>query len=192
MKQAIRDLEARLIRAMYQNLQQQLEDLETHRFQGTMNERKRKRATWIQLLQEIREAAKSIQERGLHMGDSDAECDGDPVIPTYVAIPVASIALPIRQRHRPGTVVLREIWKFQKSTDLLMQKAPFSCLVREILHDFGPYKVQAMAISAFQEAAEAYLVGLFEDTNLCVIHAKRVIIKPKDIQLARCIRGERA
>ena len=43
-----------------------------------------------------------------------------------------------------------------------------------------------------QEASEAYLVGLFEDTNLCAIHAKRVTIMPKDIQLARRIRGERA
>ena len=136
--------------------------------------------------------AKSMQERGLHTGDSDDECNGDPVIPTYAAIPVSCIAPPTRWRYRPGTVALREIQKFQKSTDLLMQKAPFSCLVREILHDFGPYKVQAMAIGALQEAAEAYLVGLFEDTNLCVIHAKRVMIKPKDIQLARCIRGERA
>ena len=64
--------------------------------------------------------------------------------------------------------------------------------MREILHDFGPYKVQAIAVKALQEAAEAYLVGLFQDTNLCAIHAKRVTIKPRDIQLARCIRGERA
>lgn len=48
------------------------------------------------------------------------------------------------------------------------------------------------SISLFQEASEAYLVGLFEDTNLCAIHAKRVTIMPKDIQLARRIRGERA
>ncbi len=71
-----------------------------------------------------------------------------------------------------------------------MWKVPFGCLVREILHDFGPYKVQTMAVGALQEAAKAYLVGLFEDTNLCAIHAKRVTIKPKEIQLARCIRGE--
>jgi Core histone H2A/H2B/H3/H4 len=51
---------------------------------------------------------------------------------------------------------------------------------------------QSSAIQALQESAEAYLVGLFEDTNLCAIHAKRVTIMPKDIQLARRIRGERA
>ncbi len=73
-----------------------------------MNERKRKRATWIQLSQVIRETAKSMQERGLHTSDSDDKCEGDLVIPTYVAIPVLSIAPPTRQRYRPGTVVLRE------------------------------------------------------------------------------------
>ncbi|KAL0561895.1 hypothetical protein IC582_002340 [Cucumis melo] len=72
-------------------------------------------------------------------------------------------------RFRPGTVALREIRKYQKSTELLIR-----------------------AVAALQEAAEAYLVGLFEDTNLCAIHAKRVTIMPKDIQLARRIRGERA
>ncbi len=65
-------------------------------------------------------------------------------------------------------------------------------LVREVLQDFGAYMVQATVIKALQEAAEAYLVSLFEDVNLCVLHAKRVMIKPSDIQLARCIRGERA
>lgn len=53
-------------------------------------------------------------------------------------------------------------------------------------------RFQSSAILALQEAAEAYLVGLFEDTNLCAIHAKRVTIMPKDIQLARRLRGERA
>jgi len=53
-------------------------------------------------------------------------------------------------------------------------------------------RFQSHAVLALQEAAEAYLVGLFEDTNLCAIHAKRVTIMPKDIQLARRIRGERA
>uniref|UniRef100_A0A8C8UG46 Core Histone H2A/H2B/H3 domain-containing protein n=1 Tax=Peromyscus maniculatus bairdii TaxID=230844 RepID=A0A8C8UG46_PERMB len=72
-------------------------------------------------------------------------------------------------RYRPGTVALREIRRYQKSTELLIRKLPFQRL-----------------------ANEAYLVGLFEDTNLCAIHAKRVTIMPKDIQLARRIRGERA
>ena len=96
-------------------------------------------------------------------------------------------------RYRPGTVALREIRKYQKSTDLLIRKLPFQRLVREIAQDFKTdLRFQSTAILALQEAAEAYLVGLFEDTNLCAIHAKRVTIMPKDIQLARRIRGERA
>ena len=96
-------------------------------------------------------------------------------------------------RYRPGTVALREIRKYQKSTELLMRKLPFQRLVREIAQDFkADLRFQSTAILALQEAAEAYLVGLFEDTNLCAIHAKRVTIMPKDIQLARRIRGERA
>ncbi|MCO5555898.1 hypothetical protein L7F22_009442 [Adiantum nelumboides] len=96
-------------------------------------------------------------------------------------------------RFRPGTVALREIRKYQKSTELLIRKLPFQRLVREIAQDFKTdLRFQSSAVLALQEAAEAYLVGLFEDTNLCAIHAKRVTIMPKDIQLARRIRGERA
>ncbi|XP_064408723.1 uncharacterized protein H3F3C isoform X1 [Latimeria chalumnae] len=94
---------------------------------------------------------------------------------------------------RPGTVALREIRRYQKSTELLIRKLPFQRLVREIAQDFKTdLRFQSAAIGALQEASEAYLVGLFEDTNLCAIHAKRVTIMPKDIQLARRIRGERA
>eukprot|EP00080_Pristionchus_pacificus_P020951 PDM80971.1 G protein-coupled receptor [Pristionchus pacificus] len=96
-------------------------------------------------------------------------------------------------RYRPGTVALREIRRYQKSTELLIRKLPFQRLVREIAQDFKTdLRFQSAAVGALQEAAEAYLVGLFEDTNLCAIHAKRVTIMPKDIQLARRIRGERA
>ncbi|GMT16724.1 hypothetical protein PFISCL1PPCAC_8021 [Pristionchus fissidentatus] len=92
-----------------------------------------------------------------------------------------------------GTVALREIRRYQKSTELLIRKLPFQRLVREIAQDFKTdLRFQSSAVMALQEAAEAYLVGLFEDTNLCAIHAKRVTIMPKDIQLARRIRGERA
>merc|ERR1712241_542145 len=96
-------------------------------------------------------------------------------------------------RYRPGTVALREIRRYQKSTELLIRKLPFQRLVREIAQDFETdLRFQSAAIGALQKASEAYLVGLFEDTNLCAIHAKRVTIMPKDIQLARRIRGERA
>jgi len=94
-------------------------------------------------------------------------------------------------RYRPGTVALRQIRKYQKTTDLLLRKAPFQRLVREIAMDFkSDLRYQSSAILALQEASEDYLVRLFEDTNLCTIHSKRVTIMPKDIQLARRIRGE--
>lgn len=96
-------------------------------------------------------------------------------------------------RYRQGTVALREIRKYQKSTDLLLRKAPFARLVREIARDFAnDLRFQEQAILACQSAAEAYLVSLFEDTNLCGIHAKRVTIMPRDVQLSRRIRGERS
>ncbi|XP_075395349.1 histone H3.3 type 2-like [Tenrec ecaudatus] len=93
-------------------------------------------------------------------------------------------------RYRPGTVALREIRSFQKSTELLIRKLPFQRLVKEIAQDLKMgLRFQSAAIGALQEASEAYLVGLFEDTNLCAMHAKRVTIMPKDMQLARRIRG---
>lgn len=99
-----------------------------------------------------------------------------------------------KRRNRNGTVALREIKRLQKSTDLLMRKLPFARLVREIVQDeFGgdsDYRWQSVAILALQEASEAYLVHLLEDTNLCAIHAKRVTIMQKDIHLARRLRGE--
>ena len=102
-------------------------------------------------------------------------------------------------RYRPGTVALREIRRYQKSTDLLIRKAPFLRLIREIAQDHKPtsyhiddWRFQSTSALAMQEASEAYLVGLFEDSNLAAIHAKRVTIMPKDIQLARRIRGERS
>jgi histone H3/H4 len=85
-------------------------------------------------------------------------------------------------RYRPGTVALREIRRYQKSTDLLIRRLPFGRLVREIANEVKQdLRFQSTAILALQEATEAYLVGLFEDTNLCAIHAKRVTIMPKDL-----------
>ena len=105
-----------------------------------------------------------------------------------------------RYRYRPGTVALKQIRQYQKSTELLIRKLPFQRLVREIASNSeviksplcGKVRFQSAAIMALQEATEAYLIGLFEDSNLCAIHARRVTIMPKDIQLARRIRGERA
>ena len=98
-----------------------------------------------------------------------------------------------QRRYKPGTVALREIRFYQKTQHLLIRKLPFQRLVREIAAELKPeLRFQVSALGAIQEASEAYLVGLFEDTNLCAIHAKRVTIFPKDMQLARRIRGERA
>ena len=95
-------------------------------------------------------------------------------------------------RYRPGTVALREIRRYQKSTELLIRKLPFQHLVRKIAMNYrSELRFQSAAIMALQEASEAYLVGLFEDSNLCAIPANPVTFLPKDIQLARCICGER-
>jgi len=101
-------------------------------------------------------------------------------------------------RYRPGTVALREIRKYQKTTNLLIRKLPFQRLVREIVRDLvddinSPtqnqyYRFQSTAILAIQEATEAYSVSIFEDSNRCAIHAKRVTVMPKDTDLAVQIR----
>ena len=97
-----------------------------------------------------------------------------------------------QHRWRPGTVALREIKKFQKSTDLLIRKAPFQRLIRELAEkQKSGLKWQSAACAAMQEATESYVVSLLSDTNLCAIQAKRVTIMPKDIQLAKRLRGER-
>ena len=102
-------------------------------------------------------------------------------------------------RYRPGTVALREIRHYQKSTDLLIHKVPFQRLAREVLQDLnkpGSYPrysaehFQATSLLAIQESVEAFSVGMFEDINLCAIHARRVTNMPKDMQLALRIRGE--
>ncbi|XP_006832340.1 PREDICTED: histone H3.3 type 2-like [Chrysochloris asiatica] len=88
-------------------------------------------------------------------------------------------------RYRPSTVALREIRRYQKSTELPILKLPFQCLVREIAQDFKTnLRFQSAAIGALQEASEAYLVGIFEDTNLCAIHAKRVTIMTTSLHMA--------
>ena len=94
-------------------------------------------------------------------------------------------------RHRQGTVALREIRKYQRSTELLIRKVPFARLVREIADNVAPepFRWTAGGLLALQEATEDFIVHLLEDCNLCAIHAKRVTIMPKDMQLARRIRG---
>ncbi|MGA0302606.1 MAG: hypothetical protein ACO3K3_00970 [Schleiferiaceae bacterium] len=100
---------------------------------------------------------------------------------------------PKRRRFRPGTVALREIRRYQNSTELFIRKLPFQRLVREVAQKFKTdIRFQSTAILALHEAAENYLISLFEDTNLCALHANRVTIMPKDMQLARRIRGDRS
>lgn len=102
---------------------------------------------------------------------------------------------PVRKiRYKPGQLALKDIKRLQNTTELQIPRASFHRLVREITQDYTkdePYRYQVAALQALQEAAEAYLVYLFEDTNLCCIHARRVTIMPRDIHLARRIRNEK-
>ena len=110
------------------------------------------------------------------------------------AAPHRKNTVPRRQnRARPGEKALREIRAYQKSTDLLIQKLPFARCVREETQRYTrsqEYRWRFDALLALQEAAEAFIVSIFQDTNLCAIHAKRVTIMVRDIQLARRIRGD--
>ncbi|ODM89030.1 histone H3 [Orchesella cincta] len=92
----------------------------------------------------------------------------------------------------PGVVALGVLKRYQKSTELSIPKLPFQRLVREIAAAFWghEFQFQAVAFEAFQEAAEAYITEVFQDTNLCARHARRVTIMPKDMQFARRIRGD--
>jgi histone H3 len=102
----------------------------------------------------------------------------------------------VRRAHRwrPGTVALREIKKLQASTDILIRRAPFRRLCQEIMltqFNVSRLRFTQSAMDCMHEATEAYLVGLFEDANLCALHAKRVTVMPKDLHLARRLRGDR-
>jgi len=94
------------------------------------------------------------------------------------------------QRYKAGTVALREIRMYQKSTELLIRKQPFQRMARAISQEFKPdSRFQGSALASLQEATEAYIIGLFEDANDCAIHGRRVTVMPRDIQLAMKIRG---
>jgi histone H3 len=101
-----------------------------------------------------------------------------------------AIAMRKPHRWRPGTVALREIQKFQKNTDLLIRKAPFQHLVKEVAQDLSrksDLRMQSTALLALQEATEYFMVDVFSNTNLCAMHGKRVTIMIKDMVLACCI-----
>ena len=93
-----------------------------------------------------------------------------------------------RRKFRPGTVALREIRKYQKSTELLIQKLPFQRLVREVFSQMSStqtFRVTPQALLALQEASESFLIHMFEQSNLIAIHGKRVTLNVKDILLWR-------
>jgi|SRR6185437_1313371 len=95
------------------------------------------------------------------------------------------------KRQRPGQKALSEIRKYQHSTELVLHKRPFQNLVRSRIALIRPgVRLQSTTLCCLQEATEAYLVSLFEDTNLCAIHAKRITVCAKDMDLARRIRGD--
>ncbi|CAL2050857.1 unnamed protein product [Caenorhabditis brenneri] len=95
-------------------------------------------------------------------------------------------------RYRPGTVALREIRHYQKTTKLLIRKLPFKRLVLEITHEYNTMlRYQSSAMNILQRAAEEHITEIMEAANQCALHAKRVTIMPKDIQLARRIRGDK-
>ena len=97
-----------------------------------------------------------------------------------------------QRRYKPGTVALREVKMYQKSIKNLLPRASFQRLVRNIVSDLDhELRFQSSALHALQEATEAYIVGVFEDTNLCAIHANRKTVMKKDMDLARRIRGDR-
>ncbi|CBZ25736.1 putative histone H3 variant [Leishmania mexicana MHOM/GT/2001/U1103] len=97
-----------------------------------------------------------------------------------------------RHRWRPGTVALREVRKYQRSTEMLIARTPFRRLVKEIMSTFkDTMHMRHSAMEAIQEATESYVVSVLGDANLCTIHAKRVTLYPKDLQLALRLRGER-
>jgi len=121
--------------------------------------------------------------------------------PVAAVAPVAPVAGPARgpavaakkHRRRPGALALREIRRYQATTDLQIRRAPFQRLAREVALSFkADARFQSNALWTLQQAAEAYLTGLFADTNLCAIHAGRVTVFVKDMQLARRIRGDLA
>jgi histone H3 len=100
----------------------------------------------------------------------------------------------VRKPHRwcPGTLAAREIRKFQKTTDILIRKAPFQRLLREIVQDMSrksDLRMQSTALLALQEAAEYFMVDVFNNTNLCLQHSKHKTIMHKDLVLAFCIQG---
>ena len=105
---------------------------------------------------------------------------------------MSSVAKPVKKRaFKPGQLAIKEIKRLQEKTQVIIPRLPFQRLVRDICRTRNPdTRFSSQALQALQEAAESYLTGMFEDSLLCALHAKRVTVMVKDIQLARRIRGE--
>ena len=123
-----------------------------------------------------------------------------PSAPQIIHKPMKAKTQPAKpHRFRPGTVAMREIRRYQRTYDLLIPRLPFNKLVRDLAYEIlkeemgenAKLQFQASALDGLQEATEHYLVKLLEDSNLNAIHANRVTVQPKDIKLARRIRGEK-
>ena len=137
--------------------------------------------------------------QSIGQSSSSAAASSSGATSSSAAIPVRRLVAPTHggvkrpTKYRPGQLALREIRKFQMNTDLLIRKLPFQRLVKEITTNMFPlsnYRFQSSGLLALQEAVEAYIVFLLTDANLCAIHAKRVTLMKKDIDLARRIRGD--
>ncbi|CAD8067883.1 unnamed protein product [Paramecium sonneborni] len=95
------------------------------------------------------------------------------------------------KRYRPGTIALKEIRKYQDSSNLLIRKLPFQRLVRELAgFSEKEMRFQSSAILALQEATEAFIVNMLEDSVICAHHARRITVMQRDINLARRIRAD--
>jgi len=144
-------------------------------------------------------ATAPVNNFGSGFGSTTANTGSFGMVP-FSRIPKKAARYPnagsgIKKPHKfkPGTVALREIRRYQKSTDLVIRQLPMQRLVREIAQDYKTdLRFEKRAINAIQQAVEYYIIGLLQDSNLCALHAKRQCIMPKDIQLARRLRGERA
>lgn len=165
--------------------------LETVSQPALLNEREEQARAFLAQAPKTEQTAKPVAAKKTLAGKAPRKSTGGKS--AHKATGGKSAAEKKAHRWRSGTVALREIRKYQKTTDLLIRKLPFQRLVREIAQDYRTdLRFQASAIMALQEASESYLVGLLEDANLCAIHSKRVTVMPRDLQLARRLRGKRA
>ncbi len=178
------------LQEMYDTLEEQLQDLSTECQHANSGEKKQLHTTWITLSMETIHVMHDMHN--FIPNDEDVklgQCLSNILVGILVNEFPWSACCPYH--FHPSTIVLHEICQYQKSTELMIHHAPFSHLVWEIATDFKcDLRFQVAVVAALQEAAEAYLVGLFEDVNLVAIYVKRVTIIPKDIQLACHIHGE--